>query len=148
MWKNCQTAIGRGICIVIILIVLFIISIASAKVTNEKTIRVEGVTIYDYGTAKDFNETGPVNITDNFTTSDSLIYLWVKLWVFSFGNELTLKVYSPDGALFYDVSQPLDAYYWGGVRLSLLIILIPIPIGLFLYQKWQTSQVNGILKFT
>jgi len=112
MWKNCQTAIGRGRCIVIILIVLFIVSIASAEVTNEKTITVEGVTIYDYGTAKNITHNEPTNVTNNFTTSDHTIYFWISLSVHRLGNKLTLRLYSPDGRLFVEHSNiNLDVYY-------------------------------------
>ena len=61
--KIVKLLLGEGYAF-IILIVLFIVSVVSAEVTNEKTITVEGVTIYDYGTAKDISETlGPVNLS-------------------------------------------------------------------------------------
>ncbi len=77
---------------------------------KEKWKDIENVSIFDLGTAREF-EIYPINITNNFTSSDSTVHFWALESVSSLGNELQWKIYSPDGILYFNPSFLLDQYY-------------------------------------
>ncbi|MDO8727292.1 MAG: protein kinase [Candidatus Methanoperedens sp.] len=117
---------------------------------KEKWKDIENVTIFDLGTSREF-EIYPINITNNFTNSDSTIHFWSLESVSSLGNELQWKIYSPDGILYFNPSFLLDQYYSNNLNsenfydIHYLDYVVPLEKLVDKPGEWRAEvYVNGI----